>query len=405
MQDDQLVQRHFSANTLSACFDQRFKDGQTPKPDMSFFDTLSRKCLDGTFRFSPYREKIISKGRNKYPRVLCVPSKRDQLVLRKMHDYLRDVYVDIVIQPNGGRIVKAAINFISTLPTDDRWVYRGDIIGFYDEIPRDQLMSVLAERISNPVFLSLVQRALVTPAVPKGTRRDQYYQFKTSAGVPQGLSISNVLANIYLSHVDKELKKINEIFYARFVDDLIILGGKNQTHGAKDTLHQMMEARGLRLHQDDQDKVNFNPIDHGFGYLGYEFRWPLITVRESSVKKLKDSLIKTIHDQNMDLDDKFKKINLRITGAVSATREYGWLFYYRHISDLTLLHKLDSFVLMLLKRQGIVRAEDLSRIKKFSRAHIEIRSGNKNGYIYSFNEDDSELSEYLKSLLEGMYDD
>lgn len=140
MPDDQLVQRHFSANSLSACFDQRFNDGQTPKPDMSFFETLSRKCLDGSFRFSPYREKIISKGRNKYPRVLCVPSKRDQLVLRKMHDYLRDVYDDIVIQPNGGRIVKAAINFISTLPTDDRWVYRGDIIGFYDKIPRDQLL-------------------------------------------------------------------------------------------------------------------------------------------------------------------------------------------------------------------------------------------------------------------------
>src|SRR5690606_5806841 len=48
----------------------------------------SRKALRGTFEFSPYLEMLVSKGRNKPPRLIARPTIRDNLVLTALKDTL-----------------------------------------------------------------------------------------------------------------------------------------------------------------------------------------------------------------------------------------------------------------------------------------------------------------------------
>ena len=59
------------------------RDGLTPKTFIKeyekMFDSIARRCLNGTYHFSPYKEKLLLKGRNKYPRVLSIPSMRDRI--------------------------------------------------------------------------------------------------------------------------------------------------------------------------------------------------------------------------------------------------------------------------------------------------------------------------------------
>ena len=67
-------------------------------------------------------------------------------------------------------------------------------------------MNILAERIKDPRFLSLIRKAL----------KAGYMEFRkyshSVAGTPQGSIISPILANIYLDKLDSFIAKLKENF-------------------------------------------------------------------------------------------------------------------------------------------------------------------------------------------------
>jgi RNA-directed DNA polymerase len=55
-------------------------------------EIASRKCLDGTYRFSPYLEQLKLKGRGKEPRIVGIPCIRDRVVLNQLNKYLAQFF-------------------------------------------------------------------------------------------------------------------------------------------------------------------------------------------------------------------------------------------------------------------------------------------------------------------------
>lgn len=49
---------------------------------------IKRKCLNSTYKFTPYKQKLISKGANSFPRVISIPTFRDRLTLRAICELL-----------------------------------------------------------------------------------------------------------------------------------------------------------------------------------------------------------------------------------------------------------------------------------------------------------------------------
>lgn len=53
-------------------------DGLTPTTFWKHYakelDDIASRCLNGTYKFSAYKEKLILKGKDNFPRVLSVPS-------------------------------------------------------------------------------------------------------------------------------------------------------------------------------------------------------------------------------------------------------------------------------------------------------------------------------------------
>jgi len=279
---------------------------------------------------------------------------RDQVVQRQITEMLQHIFPENAKQPKGSRYVKDIIDVLAQTADHPLWVYRGDIQRFYDEIPRDQLMALLEQYIEVPALLSLIKHAIETPTVPANTKRKDYASFKRSKGVPQGLSFSGTLANIFLHPVDLEVQQITGIRYFRFVDDILILGAEQQVKQARDVLEKALTKRQLELHTQGADKEHLNQASEPFAYLGYHFNGALISVRSSSVDRLKRSIVDLFsrykrHNSEPSALQQNKEtlidlLNLRITGAISDKKEYGWLFYYRHITDQTLLHQLDALV-------------------------------------------------------------
>lgn len=363
------------------------------------FAIISRKCLSGEFRFSPYREKLISKGRNKHPRIISMPSMRDKVVLRSITEWLQDAFPHSAKVAKGSQYVAKIMQHLSQEAHQSHWVYRGDIKNFYDDINREQLLTLIGERINDPLFSILIQRALVTPTVPDKTKRRDYYRYRRDKGVPQGLSISNILANLYLHSVDEAMQQLPGILYLRFVDDILMIGDKVAVEAAKLKLEALFQEKQLHLHTQGVDKSSFNAVTDPFGYLGYVFEWPKVSVRESSVERMRNSMLAIIKDakhKKASDDQLIELLNLRITGAISDKKQYGWLFYYRHINDMALLHQLDAFVLSVVQKHSNLPSERLAEIKRFVRAYYEIKHSVDAGYIHQYKP--MELIESLNDL-------
>lgn len=359
----------------------------------------SQKCTSGTYRFSPYLENLKVKGRGKPPRLISIPTVRDRLVLHQLNKLLAAVFPESVPRNIANSNVRKIASDLHAKSPATTYVCGCDIKTFYDAIQRDRLLALVERRINSTEALSLIEHALLTPTVTKSARRSHYKTFKTKHGVPQGLAISNILAAIYLQDVDVAMEKMG-VTYFRYVDDVLIYGEEEHVRKANRSLGARLRFRGLSLHPISSGKSHIGPLTSSFGYLGYYFVWPKVTVRETTIERLLQSLSAKFSDYMHNKErrlSKFKyltkdrlaeifliELNERITGAISEKRRYGWIAYFSQINDLTLLHRLDNTVSKLFGRLSDFGHKAPSNLKTFRRAYFEMKFNPTGGYVRNY---------------------
>jgi len=99
-------------------------------------------------------------------------------------------------------------------------------------------------------------------------------------GLPRGLGISTALAEAYLSQLDDALSNQPGVtFYARYVDDIIIVFANNHHHGPVDMRKKMVRDQirsiGLSMNPRKTQYIATPPANAAgrkrLSYLGYEF--------------------------------------------------------------------------------------------------------------------------------------
>jgi RNA-directed DNA polymerase len=345
-------------------------------------DIIRRKVLMGTYRFSQYREKLLPRGNQKIPRVISIPTLRDKLTLKALTKVLSVVYSSR--NPFVHKIIEdiASIYLSGIYDT----VMRFDVKDFYPSIKHDCLFEELKKKIKKREIISLMQDALRQSTVPKPQGRNKDY---VTVGVAQGLSISNILADIYMLPIDKKHKKATAYKYFRYVDDILILCEMSEAEEIKREIIEDCYDRGLRLHDEKSEsvKATLGKISDEFTYLGYVFGPSCISVRKPSLEYLRESIIKIFtnykyFDSKNELLLKWA-LDLRVTGCLFNNTRYGWLFFFSQINDMALLHSLDKFVEKMCIRFNV----DVTtiRVKRFVRAYHEIRKNmNNTSYIPNF---------------------
>ena len=93
-------------------------------------DVIYRKARTGEYNFSPYREKLILRGRDKLPRVVSIPTIRDKLTLKSLYENLRQIYDDDI--PFVHQIIHQISDSLSENIYDG--VIKLDIKNFYPSI-------------------------------------------------------------------------------------------------------------------------------------------------------------------------------------------------------------------------------------------------------------------------------
>ncbi|HHH49875.1 MAG TPA: hypothetical protein ENK52_02725 [Saprospiraceae bacterium] len=268
---------------------------------------ILNKSRNGTYSFSQFREKLLSRGAERYPRVISIPTIRDKLVLKALFEILYSVYG--ADSPFLHKIVNEVAKGVSKKGFDG--VLRLDVKDFYPSIRHDLLMKLVSKKIRKKEVLHLISNAISQQTVSKASSKNKTYNTK---GVPQGLSISNILANVYMQPIDRKYQGRTSLLYFRYVDDILILCDQKKTEKIKKEIINDCNRIGLVLHADDPAKICTGKICSGFSYLGYVFNDSLVTVRKKSLDNLRESIIKIL----TNYDGLVKSI------PVSLTTLYAW---------------------------------------------------------------------------------
>ena len=345
---------------------------------------IERKCLAGTYRFTKYKLKLLSKGRGKSPREISIPTVRDRVALRALCKFLQERFKESLSGNLPQKLVHAAKSDMQSKRYS--WYIKLDVKSYYPSIQHDEMMKRLGEQIhsGHAAILGMLERAMKTPTVTVSRANDSL----NSRGVPQGLSISNVLADIYLANIDRHYKNLPNVAYYRYVDDILILCDGNHAAQIKDDVIRRFGAIGLGVHEPEQNsgKSSWGAVTSPFGYLGYTFHKDLVSVRDASVEKIRSSIAAMFarHKYAKKPSKQFLewRLNLRITGCVFENASKGWLVYFSEITDESLLHNLDWYVQSLAKRFRVN-----VNVKRFVRAYYELtRNRKETRYVPNFDE-------------------
>lgn len=413
LNEQELFERLFSSAALQEIFEEEFSKSSTKGTDrLNAFQfapratveltAASARCMSGKYRFAPYLEVLKVKGRNKPPRLIGIPTIRDRVVLHQLNAFLAAVFPERVPRSVAGFYVRTIAEDIRNRDTSALWVCSTDIQTFYDSIDRGRLVKTLQSKMMVGAAVRILGHALQSPTVPKNTRRQKHSEFRSPDGVTQGLAISNILASIYMMDVDDAIKKYSNISYYRYVDDILLYGSREVVETAFKSLSSRLRLRKLRVHAVNSisGKTRIAPIADGFSYLGYTFEDKKISVRSATVERFLQSVAAKFsefkHNKTRRLEQcKYlneerlaeiflDELNERITGAISQKKRYGWIAYYSQITDLSLLHRLDSAIAKLFSRLPEFDRKPPQGLKKLSRAIYEMQFRPRGGYVRDY---------------------
>nr|WP_281249379.1 RNA-directed DNA polymerase [Lentzea xinjiangensis] len=334
----------------------------------------ARKLRSGSYVFTQYREKLVLRGQNKYPRVISVPTARDRIVLRVLAEFIGQVFPaarGVIPQKRVSEVCREV-----SLARFDSYV-RLDVQDFYPSISHPRIRQALSARIKKKDVIDLILGAVSTPTVPDGVKKRPL----SRSGVPQGLAISNALAELITAPIDAAMVQRVDCAYFRFVDDVLILCNRAEVDEICEAAISLFATHGLEVHDPHVvgGKSSFGRISKGFDYLGYIFDGRLVSVRPSSIHNVEASLVRkfTRYKKDRNTDDPEGTVparcewyvNLTITGCIYKGMARGWLHYFRQMNDYTLLKKLDSTVASFVRRFNVPARIEL---KSFMRAYWAI---------------------------------
>lgn len=364
--------------------------------DQIDFALVEKKISSNKFEFSPYLELLRIKKRDSLPRMLSIPTARDRVVLLGLKEYLHLHFKDKVNKKLPNSYIRDIKNFQKKNKGKKIFFIKADIESFFAKIDHNLLAKKLVKYKLPKYILNLIKKAIENSTVPKNYRISEKEKYKNTLGVPQGLAISNILAQLYLASLDESLNGKN-ILYLRYVDDIMILMSSNRINLYKRSLVAELNTVKLKL---NNDKSVDGQLDKTPIFLGYKLLNGLISVSEKNIETLIQKIAGKITWLKNCIADPIKKpkwiktnkrlkevfieeLNEKITGAKSKTKNYGWLFYFVEMDDKSLLFKLDNVIERMLIDSKMFKKRPVN-LKKLVRSYFEIKYNNGGNYIVDY---------------------
>ena len=232
------------------------------EPDLT---ALSAALLAGTYTPSPLHGfEIVQHGKL---RAIAMAGHADRILQRAATDLLTPnldaLFNQCSFGYRRGRSRADAARAI-TQSWDDgfRFALEADITAFFDHVDWDTLFAKLEALFPGEPLVHLLRRWVAADVLYQGQR------IHRSQGLPLGISVSPLLANLYLDELDDSLES-QGFRLVRFADDFVVLTrDAASAQRAQDAARETLLRLGLEL---NREKTRIVSLDSGFSYLGYLF--------------------------------------------------------------------------------------------------------------------------------------
>jgi RNA-directed DNA polymerase len=315
-----------------------------------FLEKLRASLKDGSFVALPVKQAHIPK-RNGKVRALGIPTLRDRVAQMALKLVLEPIFeVDFYPSSYGyrpGRRAQDAIAEIHHLTSRGyEWVVEGDITACFDNVDHQILAGLVAERIIDRKVMRLVRAFLRAGIVERHGGL-----VASLTGTPQGGVASPLLANIYLSVLDRHFARIWEqdmspnwrrqqrrrrglpnLRMVRYADDFVVLvhGTRSDAETIRTQVGQMLAER-LKMTL-SVDKTHITHIDDGFVFLGFHIqrrrrgdsRQVVLTIAS------KEALARVMH--KIKEATRAGTVSLRLVDVLRKINPIlrGWAAYFRY---------------------------------------------------------------------------
>jgi RNA-directed DNA polymerase len=318
---------------------------------------LSEHLRNETYCPQLIRRHYIPKPGTQEKRPLGIPTVRDRVVQTALRMVIEPIFELEFAEHSYGfrpkRGCKDALRRVDELlKSGFTYIVDADLKSYFDTIPHDHLMALVAQKVSDGRVLSLIEMFLKQGVL------DDLSEWTPEMGSPQGAVVSPLLSNIYLNPLDHQMAKAG-FEMVRYADDFVILcRSPEEASQALAMVQDWTAAAGLTLHPTKTRIVDAK--EDAFEFLGYRFEDGRRYPRAKSLKKLKD----TIRAKTKRTSGKCLRA---IIGSLNPTLR-GWFEYFKH-SYKTTFPYLDGWIRMRLRsilrkrqrRRGRGRGSDHQR--------------------------------------------
>jgi CRISPR-associated protein Cas1 len=205
-------------------------------------------------------------------RAIAVAGHADRLLQRSATDVLSPILDSLFNQCSfgyrrGRSRADAARAISQAWDQGFRFALDADISAFFDHVDWGRLFAKLGALFPDEPLVPLLRQWIAADVVYRGQR------IHRTQGLPLGISVSPLLANLYLDDLDDDLD-MQGFRLVRYADDFVVLtrdiqSAERARAASQATLHHL----GLEL---NPDKTQIVSLDDGFSYLGYLFLRSLV---------------------------------------------------------------------------------------------------------------------------------
>lgn len=297
---------------------------------------LEADLRNKTYQPQPILRVMIPKPDGK-KRPLGIPTVRDRVVQTAVVTLLGPIFEadfhenSFAYRPK--RRAQQAIDVLAKgLLSGRSEVVDADLSSYFDTIPHTELLRLVKKRVSDGSILRLIKGWLQASIVEENPKTGAKKTTKNRCGTPQGGVVSPLLANLYLSGLDKAVnggKKMKAIM-VRFADDLVILCRKGQGPQMYEALKRWLEKHKLKLNEEKTRVVDFH--QESFEFLGFRLsrrrsrkgtHYSHVEPSPKSCNKLREAIRKETSRSTLwkEPEEVFGKVNRRVQ---------GWSQYFHH---------------------------------------------------------------------------
>jgi RNA-directed DNA polymerase len=306
-------------------------------------ERLQTQLREDTYRPAPVRRAWVPKPGSSEKRPLGIPTVRDRVaqtaLVHVIEPILDNEFHGRSYGFRHGRGCHDALRRVEELlEAGNVYVLDADLKSYFDTIPKDRLLELVKQQISDSRVLRLIKHYLDQGVM------EEMRTWTPDTGVPQGAVLSPVLSNLYLNPLDHQMAdKGYEM--VRYADDFVVLCRTvEEAQAAHEEIWKWVESAGLTLHPTKTRIVDSR--EKSFAFLGYSFRGKLRFPRDKSHQKLTARIREmTPRKSGASLDQQIQRINRTLI---------GWFNYFRHC-HWNIYESYDAMIRRRLRRMLLKR--------------------------------------------------